>query len=116
MAIAPLQHSTGGPAVPAAPPRPAKPTVPASPDETPSMSAAPPGHDQVKEAMQAIRRVVAPVAQSLQFSIDEATGKTVVRVVDASTQEVIRQIPSEEVLAIARALDRLQGLLLKGKA
>jgi hypothetical protein len=37
-------------------------------------------------------------------------------VVDGVTKEVIRQIPNEEVLAIARAMDRLQGLLLKGKA
>lgn len=115
MAIAPIQQSIDSIA-PAGPSRPARPAQPASRDAAASMPAAPPGRDQLKEAMQEIRRVVAPVAQSLQFSIDEATGKTVVRVVDSATQEVIRQIPSEEVLAIARALDRLQGLLLKGKA
>jgi flagellar protein FlaG len=115
MAIAPIQLTVAGTAA-ANPPRPARPSQPASQDGTSSTPAAPPGHDQVREAVQEIRRVVAPVAQSLQFSIDEATGKTVVRVVDSATQEVIRQIPSEEVLAIARALDRLQGLLLKGKA
>jgi flagellar protein FlaG len=115
MAIVPIQLTVGG-AAPANTSRPAQPAVAAVQDGTPSMPAAPPGRDQVKEAVQEIRRVVTPVAQSLQFSIDEATGKTVVRVVDSATQEVIRQIPSEEVLAIARALDRLQGLLLKGKA
>ena len=34
----------------------------------------------------------------------------------AYTNEVIRQIPSEEMLEIAKALDRLQGLLVKQKA
>jgi flagellar protein FlaG len=40
----------------------------------------------------------------------------VVAVVDAETQEVIRQIPSEEVLAIAARLDEARGLLFEGKA
>lgn len=52
----------------------------------------------------------------LVFSIDDATEKLIVRVTDASTGELIRQLPSEEALAIARSLDRLQGLLLKQEA
>lgn len=56
------------------------------------------------------------MAQNLQFSMDKSSGKTVVRVVDTSTQEVIRQIPSEEVLQMAQELDRMQGLLLRGSA
>jgi len=50
------------------------------------------------------------------FPFDDDTGRTVVKVVDASTDEVIRQIPSEEVLAIAKALDKLQGVLIKQEA
>lgn len=42
--------------------------------------------------------------RSLQFSVDKASGQTVVRVLDATTKEVIRQIPSEEFLAIAERL------------
>ena len=48
--------------------------------------------------------------------MDDSTGKTVIKVVDSSTHELIRQIPSEEMLEIARALDRLQGLLVHQKA
>lgn len=72
--------------------------------------------EQVQEVARQLQRVTEPVAQNLQFMVDGETGKTVIRVVDSATQEVIRQIPNEEVLAIARAMDRLQGLLLKGKA
>ncbi|MFA7269339.1 MAG: flagellar protein FlaG [Sterolibacterium sp.] len=71
---------------------------------------------QVQQAYEKIKAAVAPMAQNLQFSMDESSGKTVVRVVDSSTQEVIRQIPSEEVLKMAQELDRMQGLLLRGKA
>lgn len=52
----------------------------------------------------------------LAFSIDDTTERLVVRVTDASTGELIRQLPSEEALAIARSLDKLQGLLLKQEA
>ena len=75
-----------------------------------------PSTDQLQEALREIRRVVEPVAQNLQFSIDEESGRTIVKIIDASTKEVVRQMPSEEVLAIAHALDRLKGLLLKQKA
>lgn len=82
----------------------------------PPVPAPPPRPKQVQQAVEQIQRVVALMAQNLQFSIDKSSGKTVVRIVDSETQEVLRQIPSEEVLAIARALDHMQGLLLNGKA
>lgn len=71
---------------------------------------------QVQQAIEDVRSAIAPVAQDLNFSIDEDTGKTVVKVVDTSTDEVIRQIPSEEIISIAKALDKLQGLLVQQKA
>jgi len=52
----------------------------------------------------------------LQFSIDEDTGKTIIKVMDVHTEEVIRQIPTEEAVKIARTLDKVQGLLFNGKA
>ncbi|MBK7325427.1 MAG: flagellar protein FlaG [Propionivibrio sp.] len=48
---------------------------------------------------------------NLEFSMDDSTGKTVIKVVDSSTHELIRQIPSGRNAETARALDRLQGLL-----
>ena len=71
---------------------------------------------QIQQALDEVREVIAPVAQNLLFSIDEDTGRTVVRVVDAETDEVIRQMPSEEILTISKALDKLQGLLIKQEA
>jgi flagellar protein FlaG len=70
----------------------------------------------VEQAMEEVRNAIAPMAQDLLFSIEEDTGKTIIKVVDSSTDEVIRQIPSEEIITIAKALDNLQGLLLKQKA
>ena len=67
--------------------------------------------EQVQRAAETINRQLQTVAPNLRFSVDEDTGKTVVRVVDTDTGETIRQVPSEEVLAISRSIDRLQGLL-----
>ena len=72
--------------------------------------------DQVKQAVQKIQGTVDNLAHNLRFSIDEDTGKTIIKVMDVHTEEVIRQIPSEEAVEIARTLDKVQGLLFNGKA
>ena len=55
-------------------------------------------------------------ASNIQFSIDDEFGKMTVKIVDQSTQEVIRQIPSREMLEISQALERMQGLFVSEKA
>ena len=71
---------------------------------------------QARRAVETINRQLEAAAKNLRFSVDDSTGKTVVRVVDTSTGEVIRQVPSEELLAISRSIDRLQGLLFHQQA
>ncbi len=56
------------------------------------------------------------VSSNLEFSVDQDSGQTIVRVVDIETKDVIRQIPNEETVAIAKSLDKLQGLLIQQKA
>ncbi len=75
-----------------------------------------PSREQLDRAMGEVKKALAPVARNLQFSIDEETGRSIVKVVDSSTNEVIRQFPSEELLAITRSIDRLSGLFVKQKA
>jgi len=93
-----------------------QPTSQAAPLSAEASKAPEPTSDQIKQAMQEIQHALAPVAQNLQFSVDNDSGKTVVKVVDAATKEVIRQIPSEELMSITRALNKLQGVLLSQKA
>ncbi|MDQ7990745.1 MAG: flagellar protein FlaG [Candidatus Dactylopiibacterium sp.] len=76
----------------------------------------PPSREDVEGAIEKVQENLPPVARNLQFSLDEDTGHTVVKVIDTTTDEVIRQIPSEEFLAISKALDRFHGLLIKQKA
>lgn len=71
---------------------------------------------ELKHALDAINRFLKPVASNIEFSIDPDSGRTLVKIVDTETNTVIRQTPSKEVLAIARELDKLQGLLIREKA
>lgn len=71
---------------------------------------------ELAEAVQQANETVKPSATQFEFSIDKDTGQTVVRLLDAETHSVLRQIPSEEMIAIARALDKLKGMLVKAKA
>ena len=69
---------------------------------------------QINDHMQSINR-------NLQFSVDEDSEQQsgsaiIVKVIDADTDEVVRQIPSEEVLNVRHAIAELRGLLLETKA
>jgi flagellar protein FlaG len=73
--------------------------------------------EELKSAVDAINKVMQQSNQNLEFSVDTDTHRTVVRMVDTSTGELIRQFPSEATLAISREIDQFrQGLLLKQKA
>ncbi len=69
--------------------------------------------EALQEATHRANQTVAGLRSDLQFSIDDATGTSVVKLIDVKTKEVIRQIPAQEMLVIAKRLDELQGLLIK---
>lgn len=72
-------------------------------------SAAEPSASQVEKAVQKINASPAVQSQGIEFSIDSSSHRVVVKVVDQSNNEVIRQIPSKEALAIADSLDQSTG-------
>ncbi len=71
--------------------------------------------DAIKQVADQINAFLKTRASDLQFSVDPQSDQVVVRIVDTATGEVIRQIPSEEMIAISHALDRADGLLLHQK-
>ena len=72
--------------------------------------------EAVAAAVQSANAYMQSVSTNLNFSLDQDTGHTVVRMVDTETKEVLRQFPSEEMLAISRSIDRMQGLLINREA
>ena len=71
---------------------------------------------KLQGAVEAINNFLKPISSSIEFSIDEDSGKTIVKLMDKETNTVLRQYPSKEALAIAKDLDKLQGLLVKTEA
>lgn len=71
--------------------------------------------EDVKKAVDSMNEFASNLSGSLRFSIDDDTGQTIVKVIDSSTKEVIKQIPTEEMLAISKSLDKLKGLLVQQK-
>jgi flagellar protein FlaG len=65
---------------------------------------APPTQPDLSQVIANLTRALQQTQSNLSFSVDEHTGKTIVRVVRSSTGELVRQIPSEEALAIAASL------------
>lgn len=70
----------------------------------------------VQKAAEQIDRKLAESFSDLRIRIDDTLKYPVVRVVDSNSGELIRQVPSEETVRIAKRLDALSGLLLRGKA
>lgn len=89
-------------------------TAPAAPEKTAAQRRA--SDEQVDQALSSINNALQVRSQDLEFSIDTESDRTIVKVVDKHTQEVIRQMPSEEAIEIAKALDRLQSLLIRQTA
>jgi flagellar protein FlaG len=78
--------------------------------------AEPPDREKVEAATKIVRDFVEPINSNLEFSLDDDTGQMVVKIIDRATKEVIRQMPSEEMLAVAKALDSIKGLFVKQTA
>ncbi|MEO1765704.1 flagellar protein FlaG [Thiobacter aerophilum] len=69
----------------------------------------------VKQAVERINAFIQSAQSDLKISVDQDTGMVVVKVVDRESGEVIRQIPPEEALTIAKHLDSAQGVLFRSK-
>ncbi|MCP1508035.1 flagellar protein FlaG [Pseudomonas marginalis] len=70
----------------------------------------------LEQAVTDIREFVQATQRNLDFSIDDSTGKVVVKVIATDSGEVIRQIPSETALKLAQNLSDASSLLFDSKA
>ncbi len=114
--------ATGSNAMPAsASPASSSAAVAVFPHPAPAQNASP---SPPQLSMEAARHAAAQIneflksssAASVEFTVEGNSDHIIVRVVDSATNQVIRQIPSEEALAISHALDRMTGLLFAQKA
>lgn len=76
----------------------------------------PPSKEDVSAAVSKLNEAMATSSQSLKFEIDDDTKQIVVKIIDQGTQEVVRQMPTEEALQMAKSIDKMQGLLIRQTA
>jgi flagellar protein FlaG len=94
-------------------------SVPDNISKTPAAKAAADAKDgevklsakQVQQSLQEINKVLAGLSISVQFKIDPDYKELIVKVVDQDTGKLIRQIPTEDVVKMSKAMDNLKGLL-----
>ncbi len=79
-------------------------------------AASQPTREVVAKAAADIQQFVQSMGRNLSFSVDEVSGYHVVRVVNPNTGELVRQLPSEELLKIARDFERLNNVLVSQRA
>ena len=75
-----------------------------------------PSREVVAKAAEQLQSFVQSMGRNLSFSVDAASGYNVVRVVNPDTGELIRQLPSEELLKISRDFQRLNNVLVSQSA
>lgn len=90
---------------------PGKPVQQPSPVMTPA-AVQQPDPAQLNQALQSINKALQSSSSNIEFTVDDDTERTVVKIVDQQTGDVIRQMPSAEALEIAKALDRAAGKLI----
>jgi flagellar protein FlaG len=71
---------------------------------------------ELKGSVDSINEFLKTFSNNIEFSIDEDSGRTVVKLVDNETNTVLRQYPTKEALALAKDIENLQGHLLKTEA
>ncbi len=67
---------------------------------------------EVKEAVSKLNEFVQKTQRNLDFQIDKESGKTVIKVYDSITAKLVRQIPDEAALELAKRLNSEEPSLL----
>jgi flagellar protein FlaG len=71
---------------------------------------------ELKQRVDELNEAMKTHASSIEFSIDDDSGRTIVKVVDTDTDTVLRQYPSKQLLAISKQIDKFQGMFVKTQA
>jgi flagellar protein FlaG len=95
---------------------PSAPAAAAVKTAAPPTDAAAPSREQVDDAVKTLNKSLSTTSPSLEFSIDHDSKEIVVKLIDQSTKEVLRQIPTVEALQMAKSIDKMQGRMINHTA
>ena len=75
-----------------------------------------PTREQVEQAAARIKEVLRGTTSRLEIDIDPDLHKAVIKILNGESGEIIRQIPSQELLDLAKDLDEPKGILVRERA
>jgi flagellar protein FlaG len=70
-----------------------------------------PGPEELSKLVATMQSRVSHLSSDLEFSVDDDSGKSIIKVTERATKDVIWQFPSEQALQVTRELDRFQSML-----
>ncbi len=88
----------------------------ANPDASRKAERAEQEQEPLENVVSNLNQLVRDLHRELQFSVDEDSGDTVIKVIDSKTDEVLRQIPSEEVMRLRQRLEEAAGVIFQDSA
>ncbi len=72
--------------------------------------------NKLSEKVEELNAKLQQMQRGLRFSVDDSSGRIVIKVIDLDTEEVIRQIPSEEMLSIMQQVGDSQSMIFNDEA
>jgi flagellar protein FlaG len=70
----------------------------------------------LNDVVSELNSLVRELHRELHFSVDDESGDTIIKVVDRETDEVVRQIPSEDVVRLRQRLQEAAGAIFQDSA
>lgn len=74
------------------------------------------GPADIRALVEKANTLMKSVNVGIEFSFDPEGGDMVIRVIDSETRDILRQFPSEEMMAMSRAMEKMQAALVKQTA
>lgn len=84
-------------------------------ENTPKEKVSPLSDTDVTETIDEMNNILQSMNRNLSFTVDEQLGQSVIVVKDSESDEVIRQIPSEELVVLRKKMDDVVGILFDTK-
>jgi flagellar protein FlaG len=85
-------------------------------DPRASIPVSTPTREQVEQAAARVKEVLRGSTSRLEIEIDHDLHKAIIKVFNGESGEIIRQIPSQELLDLAKYFDESKGLLIRERA
>lgn len=71
--------------------------------------------DRVKQMLERLEAALPSTSKSLHFQVDEVLNRPVITVVDKDSGEILRKLPSDEVIRVAHNIDKMKGIIFDDK-